>query len=330
MTGLKDKDPLLKRIAVLRSEYDRIIKRLTEIGACSTMEKIKKECGLKISILDDLIELERSSDKADKHDLAEKAYSIIDRDDTGDKSSVLIDIFITKEDPAASLFMSKIIKAYRSFSKENRWSFKVLSDSYSKKGLLKEVTVKISGTHSLRYLKYESGQHQVIKDKKSSIISVSVYPEVPKKEIKIDPADIRVDVSKSSGPGGQSVNTSDSSVEITHIPTGLTAKSQQERTQSKNKDIAMQILRSKIIKAEKENLIKSKKTRRDEILFGSGKGIVRTYDLGKDIVQEQALKKSFIGIDTYLKEGIGLFLNTMVEGEEIRKIDSYFIKPLKR
>jgi len=324
MTHRNDNDLLLKRIYRLKDEYDNIIKRLSEIGACSTIEKIKKECGLKMSILDELIELGKNNDKTDKRSLAEKAYRIINRGDIDDQRGALMEIMTIREDPDASGFMLKMVKAYGLISQKNRWSFRIFSESRSKKGLLKEVSIQVSGPGALRYLKYESGQHRLIKNKKSPVITITVYPLIQKKEIEIDPGDINIDVSKSSGPGGQSVNTSDSSVRITHIPSGLTAKSQQERTQTKNKYIAMQMLRSKLIRAEKENMINIKKARRDEILFGYGIGTIKVYDLEKDTVYEKATRKSISGIDAYLKDGIDSFVSTMLEGEEIKKIDSYF------
>jgi len=326
MTDLIDNN-LLNKIQYLKDNYQGILERLSDIGACSTLEKIKKDCGLKITILDELVSLVDNAPGIKDTVLVDKVYEIIRRGFKQDERNAIIQVDLLNESSDGPRIMEDLFNMYKNLSDINSWKTSLISSSYSKKSLLKNLVFKISGKGIVKYLKYESGIHEALKDTRRFRIAVTVYPETYKKDFEIKENEIKTETYRSSGPGGQSANTSDSAVRLTHIPSGISASSQSERSQKKNKDIALQILSTKIIRAEEEKMIKQKKARRDEILFGYDPGIVRTYDYDKKIVYSKSQKDAIREMDDFINGGIDIFLKEKIKDEEIKKIDSFFLDP---
>jgi len=229
----------------------------------------------------------------------------------GDKKikSVIIEIRAGTGGDEAALFAADLFRMYTRFAEKQGWKTRLLDASPTSLKGYKEIIFELSDSDVYSKLKQESGVHRVQRipeTEKSgrihtSTATVAVLPQIKKEEIKIDPKDLRIDTFRASGPGGQYVNRRESAVRITHIPTGITVASQQERTQAANKETAMKILRSKLYAKKIEEEEKQKGTmRRRQIGTGERSEKIRTYNFPQNRVTDHRIKKSWHNLETIL------------------------------
>ncbi len=239
--------------------------------------------------------------------------------DEADKKNAIIEIRAGTGGLEASLFASDLFKMYEKVSNKKKWNLEIISISKSDAGGLKEVIASVRGTNIYSTLKYESGVHRVqrIPDTETqgrvhtSAATVAVLPEAEEIDVKIEEKDLRIDVFRSSGPGGQSVNTTDSAVRITHIPTGIVVSQQDEKSQIRNKEKGLKILRSRIYELErKKKEDERSKERKNKIGSGDRSERIRTYNFPQGRVTDHRINMTLHKLEEFMQ---GEYFDQMIE-----------------
>ena len=239
--------------------------------------------------------------------------------DEADKKNAILEIRAGTGGLEASLFASDLFKMYEKVSHKKKWQLELISISKSDAGGLKEVIASIKGRNIYSTLKYESGVHRVqrVPDTETqgrvhtSAATVAVLPEAEEVDVKIEDKDLRIDVFRSSGPGGQSVNTTDSAVRITHIPTGIVVSQQDEKSQIRNKEKGLKILRSRIYELErKKNEDERSKYRKSKIGTGDRSERIRTYNFPQGRVTDHRINLTLHKLAEFME---GEIFDEMIE-----------------
>ena len=239
--------------------------------------------------------------------------------DEADKKNAIIEIRAGTGGLEASLFASDLFKMYEKISHKKKWIVELISISKSEAGGLKEVIASIKGSDIYSTLKYESGVHRVqrVPDTETqgrvhtSAATVAVLPEAEEVDLKINDTDLRVDVFRAGGPGGQSVNTTDSAVRITHIPTGISVSQQDEKSQHKNKNKGMKILRSRLYELERSRIDKERsRDRKSKIGTGDRSERIRTYNYPQGRVTDHRINLTLHKLEEFLE---GEIFDEMIE-----------------
>ena len=314
-----------KNFAEKSKEYADLNEIIKEIKEYSSYEQEKKD-------LEKLVE-DKGSEK-DMQELANKELEelikknqenekkiklfLLPKDDA-DKKNAIIEIRAGTGGLEASLFASDLFKMYEKVSHKKKWILELISISKSEAGGLKEVIASIKGKNIYSTLKYESGVHRVqrVPDTETqgrvhtSAATVAVLPEAEEVDVKIEEKDLRIDVFRSSGPGGQSVNTTDSAVRITHIPTGIVVSQQDEKSQIRNKEKGLKILRSRIYELERQKREDERsKDRKSKIGTGDRSERIRTYNFPQGRVTDHRINLTLHKLDEFLE---GEIFEEMVE-----------------
>ena len=239
--------------------------------------------------------------------------------DDADKKNAIIEIRAGTGGLEASLFAGDLFKMYEKVSHKKKWSVELISISKSEAGGLKEVIASIKGTNIYSTLKYESGVHRVqrVPDTETqgrvhtSAATVAVLPEVEEVDLKINDSDLRIDVFRAGGPGGQSVNTTDSAVRITHIPSGLSVSQQDEKSQHKNKAKGMKILRARLYELERTRIDQERsQDRKSKIGTGDRSERIRTYNFPQGRVTDHRINLTLHKLEEFLE---GEVFDEMIE-----------------
>ena len=239
--------------------------------------------------------------------------------DEADKKNAIIEIRAGTGGLEASLFAGDLFKMYEKICNKKKWVLEVISISKSDAGGLKEVVASIRGTNIYSTLKYESGVHRVqrVPDTETqgrvhtSAATVAVLPEAEEVDVKINDSDLRIDVFRAGGPGGQSVNTTDSAVRITHIPSGISVSQQDEKSQHKNKAKGMKILRSRIYELERSRIEDQRsKDRKTKIGTGDRSERIRTYNFPQGRVTDHRINLTIHKLEEFLE---GEVFDEMIE-----------------
>ena len=230
--------------------------------------------------------------------------------DEADKKNAIIEIRAGTGGLEASLFAADLFKMYEKVSHKKKWFLELISISKSEAGGLKEVIASIKGTNIYSTLKYESGVHRVqrVPDTETqgrvhtSAATVAVLPEAEEVDLKINESDLRIDVFRAGGPGGQSVNTTDSAVRITHIPSGLSVSQQDEKSQHKNKAKGMKILRARLYELERSRIDQERsKDRKSKIGTGDRSERIRTYNFPQGRVTDHRINLTLHKLEEFLE-----------------------------
>ena len=239
--------------------------------------------------------------------------------DEADAKNAIIEIRAGTGGLEASLFAGDLFKMYEKVCNQKKWTLEIISISKSEAGGLKEVVALVKGKNIYSSLKYESGVHRVqrVPDTETqgrvhtSAATVAVLPEAEDLDIKLDEKDLRIDVFRSSGPGGQSVNTTDSAVRITHIPTGIVVSQQDEKSQIRNKEKGLKILRSRIYDYERQKIdLERSKDRKSKIGTGDRSERIRTYNFPQGRITDHRINLTIHKLEEFME---GEVFDEMVE-----------------
>ena len=249
--------------------------------------------------------------------------------DENDKKNSILEIRAGTGGDEASLFAADLFSMYQKFSDLNNWKFEILSISETGLKGIKEVICNISGYNVFSKLKFESGVHRVQRVPSTessgrvhtSAATVAVLPEAEEVDINIEDKDLRIDVFRSSGPGGQSVNTTDSAVRITHLPSGIVVSQQDEKSQHKNKAKALKILRSRILDNEIQEKNKQRSLeRKSQVGSGDRSERIRTYNFPQGRVSDHRINLTLYNLAEILEGSLDDLINPLMTDEESNKL----------
>jgi peptide chain release factor 1 len=259
---------------------------------------------------------------------AELRSALIPRD-PNDGRDVIVEVRAGAGGDEASLFAADLYRMYARYAERRRWKVEVLSTSESPSGGLKELIAEVRGDGAYSRLKFESGVHRVQRVPvteasgriHTSTATVSVLPEADEVEVEIDESDLRVDVYRSSGPGGQSVNTTDSAVRITHLPTGLAVAIQDEKSQHKNRAKALAVLRARLLELERDRLAAERgEERRSQVGSGERSEKIRTYNFPDDRVTDHRIGLTVHNLPGLLEGDLDRVVEPLLEADQASRL----------
>lgn len=251
--------------------------------------------------------------------------------DPRDDKNVIVEVRAGTGGEEAALFAGELFRMYTRWAEEHRFKTELLSGSESDMGGFKEVIFAVKGKGAYSKLKYESGVHRVqrvpVTESQgrihTSAASVAVLPEVDDVEIDVKDSDIRIDIFRSSGPGGQSVNTTDSAVRLTHLPTGIVISCQDEKSQLQNKLKAMRILRSRLYDLEEQKRMDEQgATRRQQIGSGDRSEKIRTYNFPQSRVTDHRINKTVYRLDAVMGGDLDEFIDELAATDQAERLQA--------
>ncbi len=248
-----------------------------------------------------------------KPELEEEIKFLMIPKDPNDDKNIFLELRAGAGGDEAAIFVGDLYRGYLRYAENNGWKVEVMNTNDSESGGFKEVVILIKGDLVYSKLKFESGTHRVQRVPATesqgrvhtSAITVAVMPEVDDVEIEIDATDLKIDVMRASGNGGQSVNTTDSAVRITHIPSGLVVTNQDQKSQHKNKDKAMKVLKARLYDLEmNEKMQKEGADRKEQVGTGDRSGRIRTYNYPQNRVSDHRINLTLYRLDYIMNDGL--------------------------
>jgi peptide chain release factor 1 len=301
-------------ITELVDEYARYIAIEAEIASNTELAQGSDE-ELKAMAQEELAALE-----AKKTASMEKMKVLLVPRDPLDDKNVIMEIRAGTGGDEAALFAADLFRMYSYYADSQKWKLEIMSSSPTGIGGFKEIISAITGNGVYAHLRYESGVHRVQRVPvteaggriHTSTASVAVLPEIEETEIEINPGDLRIDVMRSGGPGGQSVNTTDSAVRITHLPSGIVVHCQDEKSQHKNKAKALKILRARLFEAEEERKHADRaQARKSQIGSGDRAEKIRTYNFPQNRATDHRINLTLYKLDAVMKGEIVEFIDAL-------------------
>ncbi|ENP7058626.1 peptide chain release factor 1 [Campylobacter coli] len=329
-------DPFLKRFEELNSllSSSDIISDISKMTALSKEQKNLEPIVLKakeyLKTLDSIEENKTLLNDAELGELAKEELKNLEElkpkleeelkilllpKDPNDERNIFLEIRAGTGGDEASLFVGDLVKAYARYAENRGYKLEIVSSSEGSVGGFKEIIMLVKGAGAFSRLKYEGGTHRVQRVPQTesqgrihtSAITIAVMPEVDdiEIEIEINPNDLKIDVMRSSGHGGQSVNTTDSAVRITHLPTGIVVVNQDGKSQHKNKESAMKVLKARLYEMqESERLAQESEARKSQVGSGDRSERIRTYNFPQNRISDHRINLTLYRLDAILQDGL--------------------------
>lgn len=281
--------------------------------------------------LQEMLETEIEESKAKAVELNDKLKVLLLPKDPNDDKNVIIEIRAGAGGEEAALFANSLFRMYSMYSEGRGWHPEVLSVNETGLGGIKEISFMIEGEGAYSRFKFESGVHRVqrVPETESggrihtSTVTVAVLPEAEEVDIEIDPTELQIDTFRSSGAGGQHVNKTESAIRITHLPTGTVVECQDERSQHKNRDRAMKILRSRLLDAERERQsAEIADERRSQVGTGDRSERIRTYNFPQGRVSDHRIGLTLYKIETIMNGDIDEIIDALITADTAEKLKS--------
>lgn len=263
--------------------------------------------------------------------LTEEARLMLLPHDPRDDRSVIMELRAGTGGEEAALFAADLYRMYSLYAAARGWQVELMNAGETELGGYREIVFSIEGEKVFSRLKFESGIHRVqrvpVTDSQGKIqtsaVTVAVLPEADEVEIRIDPKDLKIDTFRSSGAGGQHINKTESAIRITHLPTGLVVECQDERSQYKNKDRAMKILRSRLLEqAEQEQNDSIAADRRRQVGSGDRSGRIRTYNFPQNRVSDHRIELTLYRLDAVMNGDLDLLIEPLLAHEQAEKLQN--------
>ncbi len=261
--------------------------------------------------------------------LEKKVQTMLLPADAADAKNAILEIRAGTGGEEAALFAADLFRMYQRYAEGRRWKFELMSLSETGRGGYKEAIASVSGRGVFARLKFESGVHRVQRVPETeasgrihtSAATVAVMPEAEEVDIRVEDKDLRIDVFRSSGPGGQSVNTTDSAVRITHLPTGIVVSQQDEKSQHKNRAKAMRVLRARLYERERERAEAERAaTRKSQVGTGDRSERIRTYNFPESRVTDHRIGVTLHKLDRVLDGELDGFIDALAADDQARRL----------
>ena len=316
----------LKNLEPIASLYDDYLKLEADVTDAEELLKTETDESMREYLQDEVL-----SGKQKKEDMEEKLKVLMLPKDENDDKNVILEIRGGAGGEEASLFASEIMRMYMHYADLKHWKFEIIDLNETELGGVKECTAMISGNGAYAKLKYESGVHRVQRVPATetqgrvhtSTITVAVLPEQEDVEIEINEKDLRIDTYRASGAGGQHINKTDSAVRITHIPTGIVVACQDQRSQIKNREKAMTILKSKLYdKYQSEADQKYAQSRRSQIGTGDRSERIRTYNFPQGRVTDHRIGYTMYNIEAFMNGDLDDLITALEIADQKAKLEA--------
>ena len=351
---------MIERLELLRQRYNEINEELLKpevLSDFNVQKKLSKEKGSIedvvfkyeefIKLNNDIKELKDLVNDSEMHEIASEELTIKNNDlekltkeieilllpkDENDGKDIIMEIRGAAGGDEANIFAGDLFRMYNKYAEKNGWIIEVNHDVEGTSGGVSQIECSIKGKNVYSKLKFESGVHRVQRVPETetqgrihtSTATVLIMPEVEDVEVEINPDDIRVDVYRSSGKGGQGVNTTDSAVRITHIPTGIVVTCQNERSQIKNKERAMVVLKSRIYDSLQQQQNKEiDSTRKNSIGSGDRSEKIRTYNYPQNRVTDHRINFSIMELDRVMEGNLDPIIDALITEDQRRKLEGH-------
>ncbi|HPB30274.1 MAG TPA: peptide chain release factor 1 [Candidatus Sumerlaeota bacterium] len=329
-------DPQRRSVFATLGKQHRELKRIVDVwGEVRELKRKLEETRALVHDADpEIAALARSEIKgleSGMEDAEHRLQILLLPKDPNDEKNIIMEIRAGTGGEEAALFAANLFRAYARYAESQGWKLEILDQHVTGLGGFKEIVFSVEGNAVYSRMKFESGAHRVQRVPETetggrihtSAVTVAVLPEAEEVEVEVRPEDLRIDVYRSTGPGGQSVNTTDSAVRITHIPTGLVVTCQDEKSQLKNKVKALKVLRARLYDQElnrQQEAISS--TRREQVGTGDRSERIRTYNFPQCRVTDHRIGLTLYKLDAVMEGDLEEIIKSLVREDQLRRLKS--------